>query len=308
MATGPRLVFFGNERLATGVVTTAPILRALIDAGYDVVAVIANHHAAHSRHNRELEIETVAREHSIPVWLPDRPSDVAEKITATDAVLGVLVAYGRIVPQSVIDLFPCGIINLHPSLLPLHRGSTPIESVLLSGASQTAVSIMQLVARMDAGPLWAQATVELDGSESKQTLTNELLEAGAELIIEMLPTILDGQARPMDQDEARATTDERLTKTDGHLDWSKPAAVLEREVRAYLGWPGSYGTVAGRDVIVTRSQVNHEATLKVGAARLQNHQLLVGTGDGNLAIERLKPAGKRDMTAAEFAAGIPELR
>ncbi|MBW4062210.1 methionyl-tRNA formyltransferase [Candidatus Saccharibacteria bacterium] len=302
MAT--RIVFFGNERLATGVTTTAPTLTALINAGYEVAAVVASHHDANSRTKRELEIETVASQHHIPVLLPNRPADIAEQLNDLGAEIGVLVAYGRIIPQRIIDIFPRGIINIHPSLLPKHRGSIPVESVIREGDTHTGVSIMQLVTKMDAGPVWAQSKFELSGNESKSQLATRLQADGAGLLLATLPAILNGHARPKPQDEAEVTTDERITKADGQLDFSKSAARLEREIRAYLGWPGSYTQIAGRDVIITAAHVEDGTVMNQGEVRHDKHSLCIGTSDGVLGIDSLKPAGKREMTSAEFVLGL----
>jgi methionyl-tRNA formyltransferase len=174
--TSKTIVFFGNERLATGVSTDAPTLEALVKAGYNVAAVVSHYEAGQSRKARVLEIDEVAKRHSIPVHLPEKPEHLAEELKAIGADVGVLVAYGKIVPQSLIDIFPKGIVNIHPSLLPLHRGPIPIESVILDGSSRTGVSIMALAKEMDAGPVYAQSEVKLDGQETKQHLADHLLD------------------------------------------------------------------------------------------------------------------------------------
>jgi methionyl-tRNA formyltransferase len=155
-----KIVFFGNERLATGVTTTAPTLQALIDAGYEVCAlVVAQNQSGASRKARKLEVAEIAEQHGIPVLVPAKLDDIAGQLKDYGAEIGILVAFGKIVPQAILDIFPHGIINIHPSLLPKHRGSTPIESAILFGENETGVSLMQLVQKMDAGPVYAQETV-----------------------------------------------------------------------------------------------------------------------------------------------------
>lgn len=304
--TSATIVFFGNERLATGVTTQAPTLRTLIDAGYHIVCVVANQEEVHSANARELEIATVAREHQVPVLLPTRPTDIREQLQAYHADVGVLAAYGKIVPQSIIDIFPRGIVNVHPSLLPLHRGPTPIESAILEGASQTGVSIMQLVKEMDAGPIFAQKAIVLHGSETKQKLTDTLLQEGAALLLDVLPGILDGSLRPTPQKEENATYDNRLNKTEGVLDWQKPAVMLEREVRAFAHWPKSRATLAGKETVVTEAHVV-PCSDQPGSIRHTKKDLIIATAKDGLAIDRLKPAGKAEMTAAAFLAGYGRL-
>jgi methionyl-tRNA formyltransferase len=163
--TSKTLVFFGNERLLTGLASTdAPILSGLIDQGYNVAAVVAHYNESKSRDKRPLEVAAIAEEHDIPVLLPDGPADIYDQLAAFHADAAVLVAYGRIVPQNIIDLFPLGIINIHPSLLPKYRGSTPIESAILNGDTTTGVSIMSLSAKMDAGPVYDLVEIPLSSA------------------------------------------------------------------------------------------------------------------------------------------------
>jgi methionyl-tRNA formyltransferase len=322
------IVFFGNERLATGVTTVAPTLRKLIAAGYNVVAVVSHNSDTRSRSARQLEIAGVATEHNIPVLLPEKPALVIEQIRAMQPDIGVLVAYGKIVPSSVMDVFPHGIINIHPSLLPLHRGPIPIESVILQGAAETGVSIMQLAVAMDAGPVYGQVRADLQGDETKQALATQLLEAGGNHLLQILPSIVDGSLAPTPQNEATATYDALIQKADGLLDFNKPAARLEREIRAYLDWPGSRTSIGDKDVIITAAHVlvlddsdnvaadatnvaetadsttdATDADAISGSLWRSGKQLGFYTSDGVLVIDRLKPAGKSDMTAEAFLAG-----
>jgi methionyl-tRNA formyltransferase len=304
--TSSPVVFFGNERLATGVHTEAPTLRRLIAAGYIVAAVITNYEAGASRNVRDLEVAAVAAEHHIPVIINQKPGDIIDQLQSFGAVAGVLVAYGQIVPQKVIDLFPRGIVNIHPSLLPLHRGPTPIESAILQGETQTGVSLMRLSKAMDAGPVYGQQTVALDGTESKASLTSHLLDIGGEMLMQLLPAILDGTAPATPQEDSQATYDERITKPDGLIDWQKPAERLEREIRAYADWPKSRTTFNNLDVTITAAHVVDLAG-KPGTLTIDKKQLVVHCGDQALAIDRLVPAGKKEMPIEAFLAGYRSL-
>lgn len=304
----PTIVFFGNERLSTAFEPQgAPTLEALIAHGYHIAAVISHYEPGRSRKARSLEIEAVATSHNIPVLLPEKLTDISEELASYHADCGVLVAYGKMVPQSIIDLFPRGIVNIHPSLLPQYRGSIPIEQAILDGAEQTGVSIMALVKAMDAGPVYAQITLHLQGDESKLALTQELLAKGGSLLIESLPHILDGSLQPAPQDERRATYTTLLTKQDGVLDWRKPAADLTREVRAFAGWPQSKGAIrltSGKEmeVIVTKATVA-DVRLQPGKVEVHGTHLLVGTTKGALQILRLKVPGKKEIAADDFIRG-----
>jgi methionyl-tRNA formyltransferase len=298
----PKVIFFGNERLATGVSTTAPTLQALVTAGYPVAAVVSHNEATTSRKLRTLEIAEVAKAHTIPVLLPEKPALIIEQLQAYQAEVGVLAAYGKIVPQSVIDIFPHGIINIHPSLLPKHRGPTPLESVILKGETETGVSVMGLVKAMDGGPVYAQARVALTGSETKQELADKLLGLGSGMILEVLEQIFSGTAKPLPQDDDQATFDELINKEDGLLDFNKPALQLEREVRAYIEWPKSRTIIAGKEVVITLAHVEGGSG-EPGQIWKDGKKFGFYTTDGIFVIDELKPAGKGIMSAEAFLAG-----
>lgn len=261
------IVFFGNEKLATGIPHPKPvILDAIRTAGFTIESIVTGPLNTLKPHNSQL---------------------------------AVLAAYGRIIPQSVLDQFPLGIINVHPSLLPLYRGPTPIEQALLDGTRKTGVSIMQLTAGMDEGPIYKQKAVHLRGNESKVELTERLQRLGAELVVEVLPQIATGQLQPRSQPHPdRAIYSRKLTKEDGILDLTKSAEQLEREIRAYFEWPKSSTQLAGKDVIITAAHVAKEAGSK---------DLSIQTSKDFLIIDRLKPAGGKEMTSQAFLAGHKHL-
>jgi methionyl-tRNA formyltransferase len=293
--TSTKILFFGNERLVSGLKhTDTPVLRGLIDHNYDIRAVISHHEQSRSRTQRELEIAQLAAEHDIPVHLPNRPTDILEQIAAYNAEIAVLVAYGRIIPQRVIDLFPKGIINIHPSLLPKYRGPTPIESSILDGDQETGVSIMQLTAGMDSGPVYGQTTLSLTGAETKFDIYNSLSHMGAELLFDLLPRIIGGSMTPVEQDNTKATYCQLLTKDSGKLNLSSLSATeAERQVRAYLGFPKSKLTIFGHDIII----------MKAHTSQTQETRLDLKCQDGYLSIDELiAPSGRR-MDAESFLRG-----
>lgn len=297
------LLFFGNERLATGVTSPVLVLQALLKAGYNIPAVaVAQASKGKSRQTRALEIEAVAEAQGIPVIAPAQLKEATVQLKDFGAEAAVLVAYGTLVPPEIIDLFPKGIINIHPSLLPKHRGPTPLESAILHGDKETGVSLMQLGAKMDAGPVYAQETVLLRGNETKQQLADQLLALGANMLIQYLPDILGGKLKPTAQDDQQATYDEKISKADGELDWEKPAAALTREVRAYTGWPKSRATLAGQTMVITRAHAV-EGSGVPGVLWFAPGQFGVFTKEGILVIDALIPAGRKEMTAADFLLG-----
>jgi len=294
MTMSKKLVFFGNERLATGVNTTAPVLKALMNAGYDIKAVVSSYTEGQSRSPRRLEIAQVAEQHNIPLLLPEKIGDLKSDLAELGAGAAVLVAYGQIIPQPIVDVFPAGIINIHPSLLPKYRGPTPLEQAILDGASKTGVSLMKLADKMDAGPVFAQQEVRLSGSETKQELADKLLQLGSEVLVKDLPVILDCSLRPKEQDEAKATYTKLLTKEDGVVNWALPAENIERQVRAFANFPKSSAKIFRYDVIITRSRV----------AKDQNDgDLVMQCQPGWLEIQELIAPSGRKITGADFFRG-----
>lgn len=257
--TSRTLLFFGNERLSTGFEPDgAPTLQALLHAGYEIKAVIAHNSPTSSRSKRELEVERVAKTHNIPVYLPEKPADLTEQLVAYSADAAVLVAYGKIIPKSVIDLFPKGIINIHPSLLPLYRGPTPIEQAIRDGADKTGVSLMQLSSRMDDGPVFAQEEVTVAANITKFELSELLLKRGRDLLIKNLPAILDSRLIPQAQDDQKASYTSLLAKNDGWINPAQTAQTIEREIRAFFAWPKSRTTLYGKNIIILEARVVSE--------------------------------------------------
>lgn len=301
----PRLVFFGNERIATGVTTEAPVLRMLIAQGYDICAVVVHNTVTRSRNARTLEVASIAQEHGIPLISPDKPSEIIDQIRSYGATAGILIAYGKIIPESFIDIFPFGIINIHPSLLPKHRGPTPIESSILAGDTETGISVMKISRQMDAGPVWTQATLPLSGTETKQALADALGSLAADVLRDQLPGILDGSIPALPQNDSEATYDQLIDKQSGTLDTNKPAIALEREIRAFAMWPGSRISLDGFDITVTQATAldNTPANATSSPLFVADKQLYLRASDGTLRVTMLKPAGKSEMTAQAFLAG-----
>lgn len=300
----PSVVFFGNERLATGVTTKCPTVLKLIDEGFEVKAIISHHQTSQSRSKRQLEIAEIAKESSIPHLLPTRPDEILEIVKSHNADIGVLVAFGKIIPQQIIDAFPMGIINVHPSLLPKHRGPTPIESIILNGEDETGVSIIKLSSKMDAGPIYTQKVVKVPKSITKQDLADNLGEVGAELIIETLQKLSSAEPTLIPQNDDEATYDKLISKSDGELDFSYPVVQLERQIRAFAGWPKSSTSLAGMKVVITRASVGSSSSSNSGEVYITDDKKIgITTKDGSLIIEELLPAGKKLMTSSAFLAG-----
>jgi methionyl-tRNA formyltransferase len=294
--TPASIVYFGNERLVSGLEhTPAPILSALIDEGHSVKAVISNDASTKSRKTRPLEVAELAKTHKIPVFLPDKPMDIYDELQQMQADIGVLAAYGRIVPKKIIDLFPHGIVNIHPSLLPKYRGPSPIETAILNGDTSTGVSLMQLSPKMDAGAIYHQVEFHLPKYETAPHLGLKLASLGATELIAALNEIIDGTLKPEDQDESAATYTQRISKADARLDpKTQTADEAERKVRAYLAFPRARLQVAGHDLII----------LKARTARQAKTPLDTAFKDGKyLVIEFLVAPSGKTMSAEAFVTG-----
>jgi len=297
-------VFFG-----TGPVAAESLVR--LSAWADVEAVITK--PKPSYHKGSFPVLDVAERLGLRVLpVSDKPS--LDELIATKPVqsrLAVLIDFGIIVSQAVIDYFTLGIINSHFSLLPEWRGADPITFSILSGQAQTGVSLMRLVEKMDEGPLIGVGVQELDNTITTPILTAKLIDLSDSLLQHDLPRLLKGEALGVDQQQmsklidnypAEPTYSRKLSKEDGILDWQKPAEQLEREVRAYAEWPKSRTAIAGKDVVITQA---HVIGGKGDAGKIWKDGKSFGfyTANGIFVIDSLKPAGKGEMPAAAFLAG-----
>jgi methionyl-tRNA formyltransferase len=224
--------------------------------------------------------------------------------------LGILIDFGIIVSQAVIDYFPLGIVNSHFSLLPEWRGADPITFAILSGQEKTGVSLMLLVQQMDEGPLLAVGTTAVESMTTPE-LTDTLIHVSNGLLKVEIPRYIAGETKPAAQEQiaklipdypADPTYSRKLTKDDSILNFTKPAAQLEREIRAFIDWPKSRTTIGSKDVAITAAHVI-EGTGKPGTVWQEHKQFGFYTSDGILVVDRLKPAGKGEMAAAAFLAG-----
>jgi methionyl-tRNA formyltransferase len=286
-----KIIFFGTEDFSLTALT------GLIEAGYDIAAVVTKPDSKKGRGQTLTppSVKVLATRYNIPVWQPTKLVDITANIQALQPVAGVLVSYGKIIPQSIIDLFTPGIINVHPSLLPKYRGPSPIESAILHGDAETGVSIMQLAAAMDAGPVYTAKTYPLTGTETRPELYHALADVGTNLLLETLPMIIDKSLAPTPQDEAAASYCQLLQKEDSFLDpKTHTASQAERHVRAYLHFPKTKIQLGEYTLIITKAHVgDHQKT-----------PLDVLCQDGAFLIvdELIAPSG-RQMSAEAFLRG-----
>lgn len=295
---GLELVFFGNEKLATGIQSDAPLLKSLIDYGHHIEALVLRT----KRIDEKQPIVKFAREHNINIFAVTSKAELSSVCNKFNSQIAVLAAFGAIVPQEVLDMFPLGIINIHPSLLPQYRGSTPIEHALLDNLKETGVSLMKLELELDAGPLYWQQPVAIAEDDTKQTLYEKLTEAAAAELPGLLSSIVGGSAKPFEQIGEPSFT-KTLSKEDGRIEWTQSAQDIANHVRAFYGWPGSNATIGEHEVMLMSTAVNSEHTLKPGEWYATKKQLFIGCSKGVLEIIAVKPQGKKIISGADFSRG-----
>jgi len=296
-----KIVFFGSGPVA------AKSLK-LLARNFTVEAVVTKPRPEHHRgdvpvisaaNELGLKLHTVANRKALDELIATKPFE---------SRLGILIDFGIIVSQQVIDYFPLGIINSHFSILPELRGADPITFAILSGQQITGVSLMLLVEAMDEGPLLGYGEQPLDGTETAPQLTDRLISLSDALLQELVPSYIETQkTAPQDITGRSVSYSRKLTKEDGVIDWKKPAEQIEREIRAYTDWPKSRATLAGKDIVITSARVVPTENGEPGNSKIVGKGLLIDCGQGALAIDKLKPAGKNEMTAEAFLAGHKHL-
>jgi methionyl-tRNA formyltransferase len=289
----------------------AASLRALLERGHEVVAVFTqpDRPAGRGQVAQISAVKKLGLECDLPVEQPDKLRDpaVVERLRALRPEAIVVAAYGKILPKGLLEVPPLGAINVHASLLPRFRGAAPIQRALLAGDSETGITIMQMNERMDAGDILLQEPTPIRDDDTAQTLGERLAEIGARLIVEALDRLARGEIVPRRQNEQEATLAPMIRKDEGAIDWRRGAAEIERAVRAFSPWPGTYTALAGRRMKIHRAAPLAESA---GAApgtvvRAADDRLEVATGDGRLAVLELQLEGRRRLTAREFLAGHP---
>jgi methionyl-tRNA formyltransferase len=299
-----RIVFMGSPLF------TVPVLRFLKLNGQEIAAVYTrpDKPAGRGREPAAPPIKEAALELGLPVVQVNgfKSPEALRQLADFQPQAIVVAAYGLILPQSVLDSAPLGCLNIHPSLLPRYRGPSPVISTLLAGERWAGVSLMQLDAGMDSGPLISQAQIAILDQDDAVTLTAKLFEIGARMVLEALAGGFNGKRPAEPQNSALATFTREIEKEDGRINWQNSADQIWRQVRAYQPWPQAYTLWQGRQIKILRASPlpgspsgEPGRVTRLGGGR----PLAVGTGQGLLAVEMLQIEGKRAMTADEFLRG-----
>lgn len=294
-----RVAFFGTPEFSI------PSLQTLIaDDRFEVVAVVTQPDKPVGRKQvlTASPIKQLALEHNIPVHQPKTLSQKKDEGVAFASVLRelnldlcVVIAYGKIVPQTILDIPTYGCINIHGSILPLLRGASPIQYTILEGHEEAGVTIMQMDAGMDTGDMLHIERIPVAAGETSSTLHDKLKVLGAEVLGDVLIGYVTGEIAPLKQDDESATYCSLIKKEDGLIDWSRSADEIDRQIRAYTPWPGCY-TIANEGS-------ENELRVKILEAHVEE-----ADDERKLVIKTVQPAGKKPMSYQDFQRGNPEVR
>jgi methionyl-tRNA formyltransferase len=300
-----RVAFFGTPEFAV------PSLRALVGEGFDVVAVVTRPDAPPPRgrsrsHVVPPPVKVVAQAEDLAVFQPKKPTDAAflTQLQGTRPDVGVVVAYGHILKPELLALPPRGMVNVHPSLLPALRGPAPVEWAVVNGLEETGVTIMQMDAGMDTGPILHQIADRLDPDVTGGDLAAHLAEMGAQALVETLALLEQGTLRPMPQDESRATYAPKLTREIARIDWTKDAAAIARLIRGLDPRPGAWTELDGVEVKLFGARVaDGRRGGQAGEVLTADGRLLIAAGNGAVEVFEVQPAGKARMAADDWLRG-----
>ncbi len=305
----PGLVFFGTPEFAV------PCLRKLIESGADIRLVITQPDRASGRGRkiRHSPVKMLAVEEGLPVYQPERlrSAEALEAVRSCGARCAVVAAFGQILPQSFLDLFPLGALNIHGSLLPHYRGAAPIQRAILAGEALTGISIMLLDAGLDTGPVLVQKEEPIGPRDTFGTVYKNLAEKGAELLLEALGDWSAGRISPHAQDGRLATYAPPVTKEELRIDWNSAAKEIINKVRAFDPAPGAWFLLGGKRVkCFGAASVSWDAAGSAGEViGMGDCGLIVAGGcGGSLCLGELQMEGTRRMSAAEFTRGRPILQ
>jgi len=296
-----RIVFLGTPEFAV------PSLQALVSAGHKVLAVLTQPDRPKGRGNAiaESPVKMAAKALALPVHQPERVRrpEAVEQLQQLAPDLMVVVGYGQIIPQNIIDIPPHGILNVHASLLPKYRGAAPIQWTIANGETETGVTIMQIDAGLDTGDMLLKASTPIEPDETAPELSARLAPLGADLLIRAIAEMERGTITREKQDNSQATLAPILKREDGRIDWLRSATENYNRLRGFTPWPGAYTFFRGQQLNVTRARIA-DVDVRPGAVRVENRRLFAGCGgDTCLELLELQLAGKKRMSAEAFLNG-----
>ncbi len=301
MTTPLRIIFAGTPDFA------ARHLAALLDSPHQVIAVYSqpDRPAGRGHQLQQSPVKQLALQHDIPVYQPKSLKKAAaqQELAALNADLMVVVAYGLILPQAVLDAPRLGCINVHGSLLPRWRGAAPIQRAIWAGDAESGVTIMQMDIGLDTGAMLSKVSTPIAPDETSTSLYEKLAQTGPVALIEALAQLEELQAKAQPQQDELANYAEKLSKEEALLDFNKPAVALEREIRAFNPWPVSYLQLGNQQLKIWRAVTEPGSGTPGQVVRVDKKGIAIQTSDGVLTITELQPAGKKAMKVVDFLNG-----
>ncbi len=298
------IVFLGSPVFAV------PSLQALAKH-FNVVGVVTqpDRPAGRGKKLKPSPVKAAALELDIPVITPlnlrKEPEAIAQ-IRAWQPDILAVVAFGQILSKEVLYLAPHNTVNIHFSLLPKHRGAAPIAGAILAGDDEVGVTIMEVVFKLDAGAIISQRSIPLESHHTTRNLTDVMTTMGAELLVDTIPDYIAGKITPVPQDESQKSYIGKIDKSDGHIDWNESAVTIDRKIRAYDPWPGTFSFWGEQRLkIISGKPVATEGITR-GEVTQVDDAILVGTGSGSLELVTVQPQGKKAMSVADFGRGNPD--
>jgi methionyl-tRNA formyltransferase len=299
----PKIVFMGSPDFAV------PALKAL-STRYDLVGVVTqpDQPAGRGRTLTPPPIKVFAQSINLPVIQPVNLKDenTIKQLVDWEPDVLIVVAFGQILRKNVLDLPPLGCINVHASLLPRWRGAAPVQAAILAGDPVTGVTIMKLDKGVDTGPILTKKIEPILPDDSNQSLGFRLSNIGAELLMDTLPLIVEGKILPIAQDETLSTYAPMIKKEHGELDFNQSIGFLERQVRAYYPWPGTYMKFKENNLKILKAHLLHDENSKIGERGVIDGYPVVGARGGWLILDMVQPAGKKALSGDRFLIGARE--
>jgi methionyl-tRNA formyltransferase len=297
-----RVIFAGTPEVAL------PALRAVAESGHELIAVLTRPDAPQGRSKRLVPspVSAWATAEGIQVLTPQHPKDpgFVGQLTELAPDCCPVVAYGALIPSPLLRIPRCGWVNVHFSLLPAYRGAAPVQRAIMEGAETTGISVFDLVPALDAGPVYRQEATRIGAAETSGDLLARLAERGAELLVDVLDALAAGTATARPQSEEGVTLAPKLSTEEARLDWSRSAADLDRHIRACNPAPGAWTTLGGERFRVLLARPTGTSDHAVGRLVVERRRVLVGTGDGDLELITVQPAGRKPMDATAWARGL----
>ncbi|MDA3802449.1 MAG: methionyl-tRNA formyltransferase [Patescibacteria group bacterium] len=300
-----KILFMGTPEFS------CPGLKSLIEEDdFEVVAVYTQADKAVGR-KQEIQMPAVkklALENNISVFQPQKIKDEVENIKKLNPDLIVVIAYGKIIPQSILDIPKYSCINVHASLLPKYRGASCLNAPIINGDKETGITIMKMEAGLDTGPILKQFKIDIKSNEKLETLHDKLSDLAANNLVETLKDWMMEKIEAQEQDDSRSSYVSIIKKEDGKIDVNKPANEIERMIRAFNPWPGTYANLNDKPLKILEAEVEKEENNKeIGEFYLQNKDLYLKCGQNSLHILKLQLPGKRSMTTTELLNGNKDI-